>query len=257
MKITAIIQARMGSSRLPGKTLAPIAGQPLLLHVLRRAAASQRISEIVVATTTQQEDDAIVAAVGDRCRVFRGSVNDVLDRYYQAACQVKADPIIRITADDPLKDPAVIDRIIDRLLADATLDYASNTIQPSYPEGLDVEAFRFAALERAWREATRVSDREHVTPFIWRQPEFFKIANVAAPKDWSHLRWTIDYEQDLAFARAVYERLGREGRLFGMQEILDLLEREPQLAAMNAGIPRHAGYAKSLADESQRDPKFA
>lgn len=250
MKVNAIIQARMGSSRLPGKTLAIVGDQPLLLHVIERTAASQRVSEVIVATTTEPEDDAIVDRVGGKCRVYRGSVNDVLDRYYQSARMRESEIVVRITADDPFKDPDVVDQVIAALIDDPGLDYASNTLTPTYPEGLDVEAVRFKALERAWHEAKLSSDREHVTPYIWRQPHLFKTANVAYSPDLSSLRWTIDYEQDLTFAREIYQRLGQNGRIFRMQEILDLLEREPHLRTINNGFVRNAGYQKSLAEDT-------
>ena len=257
MPVTAIIQARMGSSRLPGKTLALIQDKPLLLHVVERTAASRGITDIVVATTGNNEDDAICRALKGKCEIYRGSTDDVLDRYYQAALTHPSDIVVRITADDPFKDPDVIDAVLGTLTANPDLDYASNTILPTYPEGLDVETFRFTALERAWREARLASDREHVTPFIWRQPNLFKLANVTAQSDLSKLRWTIDYEQDLVFTREIYKRLGGDGHIFRMTEILHLLEREPELASINSGIVRNAGYLKSLAQEGNMGAKQA
>jgi spore coat polysaccharide biosynthesis protein SpsF len=230
MRITAIIQARMGSTRLPGKSLADIHGKPLLERVIERTRASRRIGEIIVATTTEPADFELCRFAA-RCGAiwFRGGVDDVLDRTYRAAQRYHAEIIVRITADDPLKDPAVIDRVVDALLAGPGFDYASNTIEPTFPLGLDAEAFPFSTLERAWCEATDPYDREHVTPYIRRRPDLFRLASVRHSRDLSALRWTIDYPRDLEFARAVYARLDR-GAVFGMAETLALLEAEPELA---------------------------
>lgn len=230
MRITAIIQARMGSTRLPGKSLADVHGKPLLERVIERTRASRRIGEIVLATTTEP-DDLALCRLAERCGVawYRGAAADVLDRYYRAAQACGAQVIVRITADDPLKDPEIIDRVVNALLAEPGLDYASNTIEPTYPLGLDVEAFAFAALERAWREAADPYDREHVTPYFRRRPDLFRLASVRHSRDLSALRWTVDYPRDLEFARAVYARLDR-GAVFGMAETLALLEAEPELA---------------------------
>jgi spore coat polysaccharide biosynthesis protein SpsF len=247
-RVVAIVQARYGASRLPGKTVAEICGATLLEHVLDRARACRRIDEVVLATTTEPADRQLISlAARLGVAAFAGSMDDVLDRYYQAARRFHAATIVRITADDPFKDPDVVDQVIAAFAAEP-LDYASNTIQPTFPEGLDVEVFSFAALERAWSEATLRSDREHVTPYIWRQPDRFRLLNVVLDRDLSALRWTIDYEQDLRFARAVYAEL-QPDPLFHMGEVLDLLERRPELARMNTGIERNAGYQLSLQQE--------
>jgi spore coat polysaccharide biosynthesis protein SpsF len=250
-RIVAIVQARMGSTRLPGKTLLEIAGKPFLLQLLERIAAARLVDQIVVATTKDPADQPIAdAASGWGAGTFRGSENDVLDRFYKAATEAEAAIIIRITADDPFKDPDVNDLVVSRLIDNATLDYASNTIVPTYPEGLDVEVFTYEALARAWNEAKLPSEREHVTPYIWKHPEKFRIENVTHEPNLSHLRWTLDYEADLNFTRAVYERLYR-GQIFRMKDVLDLLDREPALAEMNSGIVRNAGYAASVQREQQ------
>jgi spore coat polysaccharide biosynthesis protein SpsF (cytidylyltransferase family) len=253
MKKVAIIQARMGSTRLPGKTLADIGGQPLAGRIIDRVAASRLVDEIVVATTTEKADDELVAYLAGRSvPVYRGSVQDVLDRFHGAAESRAAEIIIRITADDPFKDPDVIDLVTGELLADPALDYASNTIQPTFPEGLDVEVFRREALTRAWSEAKAPSEREHVTPYIWKHPHLFRIRNVRRDgEDLSGLRWTLDYDDDLKFAREIYARLGGQG-LFKMKEILELMRKEPQLGSINSGIPRNQGYLKSVQDDLNR-----
>jgi len=237
----------MGSSRLPGKSLAEIAGRPLLQHVIERAQAAKTVHEVIVATTWESADRAI-HDLAERCGAycFSGSIDDVLDRFYQAAWLSHAAIVVRLTADDPFKDPVIIDRIVQRLLDHPELDYVSNTVAPTFPEGLDVEAVRIRALGRAWKHASRPSDREHVTPFIWRQPGRFRIGQIEHPRDLSHMRWTIDYPQDLEFARAVASRLPGNP---GMREILTLLEREPGLARINDHISRNEGYLASLQKE--------
>src|SRR5262249_25696547 len=150
---------------------------------------------------------------------------------YQAALNFEADIIVRITADDPLKDPALVDCITREVVDDAELDYASNSLEPTYPLGLDVEAFTIEAIARAWREASSPWEREHVTPYIWSRPGAFRLRNIAAPTNLSNLRWTVDYEEDLCFVRAIYNRLNDRG-VFGINEILDVLEQEPWLTAI-------------------------
>jgi len=250
----AIVQARWGSSRLPGKVLEDIGGRPLLARVVERVQASTTCDAVVVATTTDVQDDLVVD-LARQCGAdtFRGSVDDVLDRFHRAAAEAGADVVVRITADDPFKDPEVIDLVARQLLDDSALDYASNTLAPTFPEGLDVECFTFRALEQAWEQAELPSEREHVTPFIWTHPDRFALRNVASEHDFSHLRWTVDYPDDLDFARAVYERLaGRD--MFNWHDVLELLEREPQLSAINAGHERLAGYRQSLAADPKEEP---
>jgi spore coat polysaccharide biosynthesis protein SpsF (cytidylyltransferase family) len=226
-----------------------IGPQPLLGHVIDRIRGSRMVHEIVVATTTAPEDDALVEfGLQKKVDVFRGSASNVLDRYYKSAQRSAADLIVRITADDPFKDPEVIDMIVERLVGSHDIDYASNTLEPTFPEGLDVEVFRFSALARAWHEAKLPSEREHVTPYIWKNPDQFQTVNVRHTEDLSKLRWTLDYEEDLHFAREVYARLYR-GHVFKMKEILELLAKEPELGRINHGFGRNAGYLKSIQSE--------
>lgn len=248
--ITAIIQARLGSTRLPAKTLVDLHGKTLLQRVIDRAAAIPKVQRVVVATTVLAEDD-LVAACAERCGAdaYRGSVDDVLDRFLQAARGVGASVIVRVTADDPFKDPVVSGRVLEEFLRRAPdVDYVSNTLEPTWPEGLDIEVFSRDALERAGKEATLKSEREHVTPYIYNHPDRFRIVQVKHTEDLSSLRWTLDYAEDLAFARAVYERLDR-GPIFGMEAILSLLHAEPRLADMNRGFLRNAGYLRSLEED--------
>ncbi len=250
-KVTAIIQARMGSSRLPGKTLENIEGESLLCRVILRVKACELIDETIVATTTGPEDNVIeIESNKAGAAVYRGSRDDVLDRYYKAALKYKADVIVRITADDPFKDAKVIGDVINAFNSGDGYDYASNTLDPTYPEGIDVEVFSFDALQTAWEKADKSSEREHVTPYIWKNRERFKVFSLKYAKNLSHFRWTIDYPEDLAFAREVYRRFGENG-LFSMEELLNLLENEPSLNKINSGFERNAGYKISVQDENR------
>jgi len=238
----------MTSSRLPGKVLADVAGRPLLDHVVRRVQRARTIDLTVVATTERTTDDAVADFCGRReLPCFRGSEEDVLDRYYRAAVHFQAAVIIRLTADRPLLDPAVIDRVVEQFQA-GDYDYVSNSVERSFPDGLDTEVFRRAALDRAWREASLKSEREHVTPYIWKNPGLFRLGQVKNGRDLSSLRWTVDLPQDLDFVRRVYESLGAN-RCFGMEEVLTLLQASPELGRINAGIGVNEGYIKSLRED--------
>ncbi len=245
--VVGIVQARMGSSRLPGKVLMDIAGQPMLWHVVTRARRAVTIDDIVVATSTASADDVLV----DYCTryditSFRGSEDDVLDRYYQAAKSLGATTVIRITADCPLLDPAVIDQIVS-YFPSGSYDYVCNTNPPTFPDGLDTEVFSFQALETAWQQARWQSEREHVTPYIRNHPEMFHLGNVTNSEDLSNLRWTVDEREDLAFVRGVYGVLDSDQT--SMRDILDLLRRRPELRAVNDCFKRNEGLAKSLQED--------
>jgi spore coat polysaccharide biosynthesis protein SpsF (cytidylyltransferase family) len=242
MRTVAIVQARLGSSRLPGKALADVCGEPLLGRVLTRAKAIPGIHGVVVATTTLARDDAICeAASAYGADSFRGSESDVLDRYYGAARKAEAAVVVRITADCPLLDPEVSGQVV-AALGDGSADYASNIHPPSFPDGLDTEAIRFEALERAWLQATRPADREHVTPYIWRNPGSFRLVNLGGGNDLSAHRWTVDYLDDLEFVRAVYSRMGNG--TFGLSDVLQLLAEDPDVAALETGHSRNEAYAQ-------------
>lgn len=249
--ILGILQARTSSTRLPGKVLAPILGKPMLERQIERLRRSREIDRLIVATSVDPSDDPLVELcmrLDLDCQ--RGSLEDVLDRFYQAAKLYRPAHVVRLTGDCPLADPALIDALI-RFHLDAGADYASNCHEPSLPDGLDAEVMRFEALAAAWREAYLASEREHVTPFIRKHPERFRIRLWRNPVDLSHHRWTVDEPQDLQFVREVYTALYPRNPAFGMQDVLDLLERQPALAAINRGIVRNAGYEKSLREDQR------
>jgi spore coat polysaccharide biosynthesis protein SpsF len=235
MRIVAIVQARMASSRLPGKVLTDLVGATTLTRVVRRVCRARLVGHLVVATTTDPKDDVIVEQCArDSVSIFRGSQHDVLDRYYQAAKTLGADAIVRITSDCPLIDPEVTDKIIEAFLT-VRPDYASNTLDRTYPRGLDTEVMTFEALERAWREAHELYQRAHVTPYLYQNPKRFRLFSVKEGQDFSTFRWTLDTPEDLEFLRAVYTRFqGRDD--FTWREALSLMDREPALAEINRHV---------------------
>lgn len=245
----AILQARTTSTRLPRKILLRLFGKTVLEHIITRVHAAKTVDAICVATTTNATDD-VTASIARSCgaNVYRGSEDDVLDRFYQAACQTQADTIIRVTADDPFKDPDVIDLIV-QTFEQGGFDYVSNTMQPTYPEGIDVEVFSMAALTRAWQEVSLPSEHEHVTPYIWKHPDRFRTQNVTYMEDLSHMRWTLDKPEDWVFIQQVYDALYPEKPIFLMNDILHLLQERPFLADLQSATVRNEGYLKSLAEE--------
>jgi spore coat polysaccharide biosynthesis protein SpsF len=243
----AIVQARMGSTRLPGKILKPLAGRPALWHLVDRLNRSKRLKEIIVATTANQEDAVVVKFCEENgIRWFRGSENDVLDRYYQAAKACAADPIIRITADCPVIDPAIVDEMIDRFFAG---NYDAYGLGGQFPDGLDCECFAFWVIEDAWKNANLPSEREHVGIYPGKHPEKFRLGIYEKFSGLGHLRWTLDEEADLHFLQAVFERLYKPDAIFQTGDILELLRREPELMSINQGITRNEGLLKSLSED--------
>ena len=247
MAVVAIIQARMGSTRLPGKVLADLGGKPVLQWVVDAAAAIPGTDRVIVATSTAAADDVIADwCAAHRVQVFRGHEDDVLDRFAGASRLVDADVVIRVTADCPFLDPIEAGKVVDQVTAGG-FDYASNNDPPTYPDGLDCEAFTRAALEGAAARARRPSEREHVTLYMRDPAGGFRIGGVRCPLgDLSGERWTLDTPSDLAFLRAVAGGLpaGRPPRL---NEVLSVLDREPDLRRLNGGIVRNEGLARSLA----------
>jgi spore coat polysaccharide biosynthesis protein SpsF len=227
--VLAILQARTSSHRLPGKVLSPILGTPLILRALDRIGRAQRIDRIVLATSTEASDDVLAVAVADAgYAVHRGPLDDVLSRFLQVIDAQDDETIVRLTGDNALSDPAVIDRVIAAHLASGA-DYTANVLERSYPRGLDVEVFRADALRRVDRLVVDQQEREHVTLGIYRRPELFTLHSVTQSPDRSDLRWTVDYPEDLVFARAVYEHLLAVDPMFGQDDIIALLAEHPEL----------------------------
>lgn len=235
-KVVAIIQARVGASRLPGKVLENLAGQPMLARVVNRTRRADTLDAVVVAATTQPSDDAIVHLCQRQDWLyFRGSEKDALDRYYRAASVFKADVIVRITSDCPLIEPEIIDRVTNEFLTYYPgVEYVSNILARTFPRGLDVEVMSFNALQNAWREDHNPAWREHVTPHIWRHPKKFKIRNVAIDEDYAYMRWTVDTIEDLTFVRKIYDHFQND--TFTWKEVLHLLEIHPEWLEINRHV---------------------
>lgn len=251
MKVVAIIQARMASTRLPGKVLANVCGKPMLYYVVSRVQQAHTLDLVVIATSDHSEDDVIerfCETIHVDC--FRGSLDDVLDRYYRAAERFEADAIVRLTADCPLLDPMVIDKVV-RTFLDGRFDYVANGMPPTYPDGLDTEVFARGALVRAWREAKLPSEREHVTPFLYNNPTMFRLGRVRFARDLSKMRWTVDEPQDLDLIRRIFDYLHLNPD-FGMNDVLALFREHPELNNINAGLTRNEGYEKSLQEDKSK-----
>ena len=237
MKSVAIIQARMGSSRLPGKVLMEVAGKPMLALVAERIGSAHSVDEVVVATSTEPADDPIWQFCSQQSLVcYRGSLEDVLDRFYQAAVQQQAELVLRITADCPLIDGALVDHVVGEMQREPRADYATNDLPPlTYPIGLSVEAFTMEALTVAWREDDNSQGwREHVTPFIYNHRDRFRVRVVQYPTDHSQMRWTVDTEQDLQLIRRVYEHFG--GDDFVWTDVLAAFLDNPQWSQINQDV---------------------
>ncbi len=242
--ITAIIQARMSSTRLPGKVMMKLCGKSLLEHIIERVSFSSHISQVVVSSTTNPADDPLIDWLDKKgIPFFRGSETDVLNRYYETAKQFKAPHIARITSDDPFKDPGVIDSVAN-LYFGQSLDFAYNNNPPSFAEGLDTEIFSFDALSRAQSNAIDPFEREHVTQYFYRNPALFKQANLLSPIDYSNLRWTIDTKEDFLMAHTVYKHLYKSDKLFTANDILNLIKSNPEIPLINQRVERSAMYKK-------------
>lgn len=250
MNIITVIQARISSTRLPGKVLLPILGQPLLIRMVERVLKAILIGKLVIATSTNAEDDQI-EELCERANlnVYRGHLTDLLDRHYQVAKIYNADAVVKIPSDCPLIDPYIIDRVIRYYIDNEDLDYVSNLHPATYPDGNDVEIFSFQSLEYAWRDATKDFEREHTTPFMWEHNDSFNIGNV----EWetgldmsTSLRFTIDYEEDYIFIKKVFEELYPVNPDFGLNDILRLLEQKPEIIEINQKFANTYWYDKHL-----------
>lgn len=245
-KIVAIIQARVAATRLSGKVLLELEGKTVLERIIERVKPSKLINEIIVATTINQEDLEIVKlCAGLGVRIFCGSDSDVLDRYYQAARLFGVVNIVRITADCPLIDSDIIDDVLT-LHLQKNADYTSNIIKATYPNGEDVEVFTFEALRKTWKNARLSSEREHVTPYMIKNPGIFKLASLEKKENLSQKRWTLDHIEDYEFIKIVYKNLYPRNSLFRMDEILKFLDENSEIERMNQNIDRDEGYLKSL-----------
>jgi spore coat polysaccharide biosynthesis protein SpsF (cytidylyltransferase family) len=247
--ILGILQARLTSTRLPGKVLKKVCGKTLLELQIERVRRSKLLKKLVVATS----EDAGDGQIEELCKrldvsCYRGSLDDVLDRYYRAAILFGGETIVRITGDCPLFDPELADRIIERHKEEGD-DYTSNTIEPTYPDGLDVEVMKFESLSRAWNDARKLSEREHVTLYIYTHPELFKLGSYKGKIDYSRLRWTVDEPEDFCFIRDVYEMLYPQKREFTSDDVHALLRKCPELTALNSKYKRNEGLARSLQDD--------
>ncbi len=247
MKAILITQARMGSSRLPGKVLKEVNGQTLLEIHLNRLRQCKKVDEIIVATTVADADEKIEALAHSlNFKTYRGSENDVLDRYYQSALPFRPDWIVRVTSDCPLLDAALVDKVIETALA-KNVDYCSNTLDPHFPDGQDVEVFKFSALEKAWKEAKLTSEREHVTPYIWGNSDvkgenIFKAFSFVNDKNYGHLRMTVDEENDFKLIEHLVKKYGSDKTWL---EYVQAIESE-NLSALNNQFARNEGYQKSI-----------
>jgi len=250
--IIAIIQARTGSTRLPAKILKDVCGRKLLEHEILRVKRSNLIDKIIVATTDKAEDD-VVASIAEKTGVdiFRGSENDVLDRYYQVASKFPDPIVVRLTGDCPVIDHEIIDLVIDYYLKNKEkYDYVSNVRPATYPDGMDVEVFSFSALAKSWQEAKLPSEREHVTGYIGKNPQIFSIGNFENKDDLSELRMTIDEEADWQLIKNIYSDLYPKNEDFSLNDILILLKNHPEYVKINQNIIRNEGYLKSLANDN-------
>ncbi len=251
MKILAITQARVGSTRLPEKVLKTIGGKTLLRIHLERILKSEHISKLKVATTKEAGSEVIVtiaAALG--IESFRGPADDVLARFYLCALSENPDYIVRLTADCPLIDPQEMDNVIDACVS-GDYDYASNTLEPTFPDGMDVEVFKFSALKKAYEEATLKSDREHVAPYIWRNSSakggnLFRSTSVKSDKDFSKYRLTVDTQEDFDLIENVILHVGLDK---GWLDYVSYLNENPNVMKINAHYERNEGYQKSLRED--------
>ena len=239
MKIATIVQARMGSTRLPGKVLLDLGGMTVLARVVNRLRRAKLVGEIIIATTHDPADDAIV----EECRrlsveSFRGEELDVLDRYYRAAKRATAEAVVRITSDCPMIEPEVTDAVISAFL-DQGPDYASNALRRTYPRGLDTEIMTAAALARCWNEAKLDYQRVHVTPYIYENPGEFRMIPVTGDRDYSQYRWTLDTPEDLAFLRVVYQNFENHDDFY-WRDAIRLMEEQPSLVELNRHISMKA-----------------
>jgi len=250
-KIIAIVQARMTSTRLPQKVLKNLAGRPVVSQVFNQLSFSKLLTDLLLATSLDSSDDPLEKwAVENGFKFFRGDLKNVLKRFYDAAKQNNADVIVRITADCPLIDPGVVDKVIEGFLG-GKYDYFSNVNPPTFPDGLDTEVFSFTALEKAFLEAEMQSEIEHVTPYIRNHPDIFRIGNYSSLQDYSKFRWTLDNIEDYEFLKILYKNLYKENNFIRWQDVIEFIKNHSNILKLNAHLERNEGYIKSLNEDKK------
>ncbi len=243
-KTTAIIQARIGSTRLPKKVLMNIEGKSMFWHIVNRLKFSKKLDDIILAIPDSKENDVLEKFAKDnKVKYFRGSEQDVLSRYYETAKKFNVDIIVRVTSDSPLIDPIIVDKVIEKHLsskADFTANFLEGkraiSIKRSFPHGLETEAFNFLTLEKSHQRAKKAYQREHVDPYIFEHPEIFRLADIENKENLSYMRWTVDEIKDLEFVREIYKRLYKKGKIFLMKDVVTLLKLYPELMEINKDI---------------------
>lgn len=244
--ILGIIQARLGSSRLPGKALKEIVGKPMLLLQIERMQMSKYIERVVIATADTPENHPIIDfAEKYDVGCYAGSEDDLTDRIYQTAKQYGGDVIVRIGADCPLNDPFVIDKVIEHFQK-GDYDYVSNTVNPTYPDGLDLQVVPLKTFERLWNELKDPFWREWASSYIQKHPDLFRIGSVEHDENLSHMRWTVDYEEDFFLVKRIFEELYSTDKAFGVNDIVGFLSQEPELALINEKYTRNEGFAEAI-----------
>jgi len=247
--ILAILQARFTSSRLPGKVLKPILSKPMLLHQIERIQNSKRIDKLVVATSTEKSDDGIEKmCLDNNIEVFRGSLDNVLDRLYQCAKPYNPKHVVRLTGDCPLADWQAIDQTIQCHIK-GKYDYVNNRSKPAFPDGLDVEVITYSALKSACDNAVLPSEKEHVTLYVRHRKDKFKLGYFYSTKDLSHMRWTVDEPEDFNLVEKIYKNLYKNNPKFLMKDVLELLNNQPELLKINSHIGTSEGMKKSLKED--------
>jgi|TARA_B110000438_G_scaffold182830_1_gene174700 spore coat polysaccharide biosynthesis protein SpsF (cytidylyltransferase family) len=250
-KATVIIQARTQSTRLPNKVLALINHKPLIWYIIERLKSCERVEQIILATSNREEDKKLIEIAND-CKIlsFVGDENDVLSRFYQATLKFNADPIVRVTGDCPLVDPDLLDKMLGFYLEN-NYDFVSNTIIPTYPDGLDIEIFSFKSLRKTFNEAKLKSEKEHVTPYIWKNPGIFQLYNYRNKEELSNYRWTVDEQLDLELIRQIYSNF-KPKIIFSFQDVIEMGKLNPQIFKINEKINRNEGYLKSIKEDDKK-----
>lgn len=259
--VTAIIQARMNSTRLPNKALLKIGEIPMLLHVINQTKASKYIKNVIIATTNSPSDKKIVSfCIKNKIDYFRGSSKDVLDRYYKCGNFFSCNPIVRISSDCPFIDPSIIDKTISKFLRNS-FDYIGNNLEKKdnewqnslckFPQGMVIEICRFETLEEAWNQAQKPSEREHVFPYVQFNPKIFKVSNISNKKNLSFIRCTVDHKEDLKFVREIWKRKSKRKKIIHVDDIVKIIMKEPNLLNINSKFSFDEGYQKSLKSDIQ------